>query len=367
MSNITFCTVCMNRLHHLKITLPQNLLDNKDSSNAKFLLLDYNSKDGLEDWIKSNLNREIADGRLVYYRTNAPQSFHRSHSRNLAFKLANDGLICNVDADNFTGKHFSEYLTKLYEKNKPCIMAVDRMNLKGVLRDVVGRICLSKQSFLNVNGFDESMQDYGFEDVDLVNRVNAIGCSVIYMKESKYLKAISHSNLERFAEENITKLLADVLIFPIEAQLTDVILLYNNNQFERGTLYDNIKFYFVKSTDEEVTKKQNYPRYLIQGNWQTGRWLHDHSGLVLNFDHSETWNLLAKDHRCYDVNGKSMLYYSILENGARMDQIKEFCSTMNNWKKMSDNELLKVSQINVEGFGKGIVYKNFEPVPFPVN
>ena len=44
---ISICTTCMNRLDDLKQTLPQNILDNADYTRTEFVLIDYNSSDGL--------------------------------------------------------------------------------------------------------------------------------------------------------------------------------------------------------------------------------------------------------------------------------------------------------------------------------
>src|SRR5580704_1798101 len=61
---ISFCISCRGRLHHLRRTLPQNIADNRDYPNLEFVLLDYNSTDGLGEWVRHELSEEIASGRL---------------------------------------------------------------------------------------------------------------------------------------------------------------------------------------------------------------------------------------------------------------------------------------------------------------
>src|SRR5688572_6172397 len=95
---ISICTVCMNRLHHIKQTLPANIAANEDYPNIEFVLLDYNSTDGLSDWIRDEMSEFIENGRLKYYRTEEPLFFDRTHSRNLIVKLATGDVISNVDA-----------------------------------------------------------------------------------------------------------------------------------------------------------------------------------------------------------------------------------------------------------------------------
>ena len=88
----------MNRLHHLKETLLKNIEDNISYGKLEFILLDYNSSDGLEEWVKSKLAKYIDNGILKYHRTSEPKSFHRSHSRNVALKLGSGDILCNLDA-----------------------------------------------------------------------------------------------------------------------------------------------------------------------------------------------------------------------------------------------------------------------------
>ena len=45
----------MNRLSHLQETLPKNIHDNYLLGDVEFVLLDYNSSDGLESWVKNDM------------------------------------------------------------------------------------------------------------------------------------------------------------------------------------------------------------------------------------------------------------------------------------------------------------------------
>ena len=90
---IAFCITCMNRLHHLQQTLGKNLQDNFLPDDVEFILLDYNSKDGLEQWVHHNMMQYIESGILVYCKTTEPQYYFRNHARNMAFRLANAGIV----------------------------------------------------------------------------------------------------------------------------------------------------------------------------------------------------------------------------------------------------------------------------------
>ena len=89
--HISFCTAIRNRLCHLRETLPQNILKNKDYDHLQFVILDYNSSDGLEEWMAQEMAGFIETGKVVYFRTRDPGLFHRTHCMNLLFDLA-DGI-----------------------------------------------------------------------------------------------------------------------------------------------------------------------------------------------------------------------------------------------------------------------------------
>jgi len=83
---IAFCTTCMNRMHHLRQTLEKNIQDNHLPDRVEFIVLDYNSQDDLEQWLRQNMKSYINTGILVYYKTFEPEYYLRSHSRNMAFR-----------------------------------------------------------------------------------------------------------------------------------------------------------------------------------------------------------------------------------------------------------------------------------------
>ena len=69
----------------------------------EFVLLDYNSQDGMEEWVKENLSQHISSGKVSYYKTFEPSSFKHSHAKNLALKLASNNIVCSIDfCEGFT-------------------------------------------------------------------------------------------------------------------------------------------------------------------------------------------------------------------------------------------------------------------------
>jgi len=112
---IAFCITCRGRAQHIKKTLPQNLADNK---KAKFILIDYGSPDDLLEYVTSAHADELATGRLVIYSYQADR-FRMAHAKNFAHRCAileGADILCNLDADNMTGKDFDLYIADLFRQ-----------------------------------------------------------------------------------------------------------------------------------------------------------------------------------------------------------------------------------------------------------
>ena len=60
---ISFCITVLNRLHQVKKTLEINL-SNNDPKYCEFILIDFNSTDGLKDYIYNNFQNELKSGYL---------------------------------------------------------------------------------------------------------------------------------------------------------------------------------------------------------------------------------------------------------------------------------------------------------------
>lgn len=191
----------MGRLHHLQQTLPKNLAWNADHPNLEFVLLDYSSPDEVGKWVETELGEHLASGRVVYYRYDHAQFFSFSHSRNMGARLCRGEIICNVDADNFTGPGYARYIDEQME-DKDLLVGCDFKD--GVFTPIVGdhgwtgRMAVRRQAFLDSGGYDEDMVAWGYEDLDLYNRLcqRKYKCAPI---DRRFLNCIEHENKERIA------------------------------------------------------------------------------------------------------------------------------------------------------------------------
>lgn len=362
---ISFCIVSMNRLHHLKQTLLQNINENDNYEELEFVVLDYNSHDGLSDWIKDNMSLYIENGRLIYYKTIEPQSWNPSHSKNLVFKLATGDIVCNIWADYYCGAGFASYVNQSYLKdNNIVITPIDFYRTKKNYcppKDVLGKVCTRKEDFVNIRGFDERMNKHGFEDYDFVNRLELMGVKRVLIEDSSYLKYIGHGDEERYLIP--TEKLHGIYVNYIGPSSSEVFIFYKNGEYEKGVITDNSTLNAGDYKFAFTPRNYQFEYSLNGGEWERGRWNKiennfiqvtpkSKNGFVLKARRESNRNLLTNT-----VNGK--VFYEILDP-ILMKGFWDFHHFHDTRSIMEKNIANGISVVNPLHYGKGAVYKNFE-------
>ena len=204
---LSLCTTCMGRAHHLQLTLPRNLTDCVDWSRpeaVEFVVLDYSSRDGLADWIITDprLRPYLDAGILRFARSERQPYFRHSHAKNMAHTLATGDFVCNVDADNFTGRGFADYLRSMFRRRPNAVVATNRFDRRlnaEAYKGSMGRIALSAENFAALGGYDESARFRGWsgEDTDLLIRAFRMRHRLVMIRNRRFLKVVPHSDLER--------------------------------------------------------------------------------------------------------------------------------------------------------------------------
>ena len=361
---ISFCTVCRNRLQHLKKTLLKNIEDNIEYPGIEFILLDYNSSDGLEEFAQKELKEYIDSGKLIYYRNDTAPYFHRSHSRNMAFRLATGDILCNIDADNFTGKDFAFYVNAVFNEKENIFLATT-----GFYKDVLGRIGIRKNDFFKVGGLDEHMSNYGFEDLDIINRLELAGLDKVNISDPRFLHAIEHSDKERISEENPRHTLMGTLLNYINYSSSNIIFLFTERCFEMATIVDN---YVEQAHDYHAALrpavKPEYEFSILQKNWIKGSWQQDDHQLRLQPSGSSPEILLVTqdDYGSFiHADDYGTIYYPV-EDDDMIEEALFFHSQISNRIIMKENLAQKKIRVNENEFGSGEVYKNFDRL-HPIN
>jgi len=192
--SISFCTTCMNRLFHLKQTFIPSIRDNINYPNVEFVLINYNSQDGLDEWARKALKSYIDQGIVNYYHTTEPKKFHISKAKNLAHKVAKGDIVVNLDGDNFAGKDFAYYVNYIMQKRGENFIFQFK---KAPYWGTEGRIALMKKYFMELGGYDESLEAIGHEDHDLMDRGKVIGMKYENIQIENFLHYLSNTTKEK--------------------------------------------------------------------------------------------------------------------------------------------------------------------------
>jgi hypothetical protein len=321
---ISFCIVCMNRLYHLKETLLKNIEDNISYEKLEFILLDYNSTDGIEDWVKLNMKNYIKKGILKYYKTGEPKSFHRSHSRNVAMKLGSGDIICNLDADNFLGKDFAHYINYHFSFSDVIFLC------SGKPDGSYGRVSTKKKDFLKIRGYDEKMSGWGFEDDDLYQRLENLGREKQVFYDEKFTQFIDHEIEESFSNDKNVLGIESIYVQYDSYTKSNVLFLLRNKTFYYG----------------KVVKPNEYDALALEGNWKKGTYkvqnremtLNFKSNLHLSFKVNDTKLSINKENEFIKADEKLEKYLKIeftsLENKKNYEaKGKEIVSNPKDWGK----------------------------------
>jgi predicted glycosyltransferase involved in capsule biosynthesis len=169
---ISFCTSCTNRLHHIKETFINNLEKNIDYGDVEFVLLNWNSRDGMDDWVSCNLQKYIESGVVKYLHSKKAKEFEMARTKNVTARNASGDIVCWVDGDNFLSKDYAFYLNDVFNKNQDIILNnIVRVTKKREAKSNWGRIAMLKKYFTEVNGYDETFKGWGWEERDFKQRI----------------------------------------------------------------------------------------------------------------------------------------------------------------------------------------------------
>jgi hypothetical protein len=139
----------------------------------------------------------MQSGLLRYgHNTDAPQ-FRMSHAKNQAHRLSTGDFVCNVDADNFTGPRFAQYLANIFREEPNALVDPSLRIKRSVGGGLYGRVALSRENFMNLGGYDEGFKGWGGEEVDMIHRAKGLGIRNYYIDDEFRLRVIQHSDEER--------------------------------------------------------------------------------------------------------------------------------------------------------------------------
>jgi hypothetical protein len=224
---------------HVAQTLPANIRDNSD---ARFVLMNYNSPDGLLDYVVTNHHADIRSGKLVVYTFVADGPFHMTHAKNLAARAAireGAGVLVTLDADNFTGPCFDRFVADRMQEPgvflRPDFETI-RKRPNRPQRGFAGRLAVRAQDFIKAGGYNEAFDTWGGEDADFNERMGRMGYTSRFI-DTRYLSAIPHNAEVRFREYPHARQHEVDESWRLAVQRYDTVV--NWGRFGVGTVYRN--------------------------------------------------------------------------------------------------------------------------------
>lgn len=186
---ISFVTTCKGRLEHLKQTLPHLTA----FDGCEVVVVDFDCPEGTRHYVRANHPGvevvEIDDRPL----------FNAAQARNAGARQASGTKFVFVDADIVLAPGFVDMVAHIPAGH---YAEFDFRN------DVRGTCVIDRTAFERVAGYDEVMQGYCGEDIDLYHRLHLMGFQRHVMPEAGIARVIEHSNVERVANYGVGRKLA---------------------------------------------------------------------------------------------------------------------------------------------------------------
>ncbi|CDF36354.1 unnamed protein product [Chondrus crispus] len=198
---VTLVAVCMGRHDTVKKTAPA-WLNVKDVN--EIILVDWSSEPPLEPVIRSLPEGE----RVKVIRVNGETSWVLSRAYNLAVKAATYSHIIRTDCDYQVGEDFVDAHSKLMEHAQSSAVGdtattgkhfyAGNYNLARNENEVHlnGAVFIRRKDFVDIGGYDERIQTYGWDDEDLYNRLDKAGLKKMNISYD-HVSHVKHDDSDR--------------------------------------------------------------------------------------------------------------------------------------------------------------------------
>lgn len=175
---ISFIVTCKGRLSHLQRSIP--LLINQKESET--ILVDYSCEDSCGDWLLRNYPSACV------VRVLGQDSFSLSRARNIGAASANGNILVFVDADHITNIGLSSHIYEI-------MMGADWSSPADTSReaDISGFLCVKKEVFDSIGGYDEAFKGWGGEDIDIMVRIRMSG-AIFSPINTEFITSIPHGD-----------------------------------------------------------------------------------------------------------------------------------------------------------------------------
>lgn len=174
---------CKGRLDHLKESIGHHLNQNP----GEYILVDYEDPEECGKWAKDEYGDRVT---VAYPKALKSPYFNLSHARNCGAKISKGKILIFLDADVMPCDNWLSDVLSVMNSNPKCIIA----RVKDIPENwsKTGTCVVLKEAFLQARGYRESMDRWGFEDVDFYKRIETMGD--VFHYHGKDLGLIEHDN-----------------------------------------------------------------------------------------------------------------------------------------------------------------------------
>ena len=195
--NISIVCAAKNRTQQLLVSL-NSWLNIPQINNI--IIVDYSSDEPIEPKIK-----HLSD-KINIVRVENQKFFNISKAYNMGFKNAPEGFILKLDVDYIMSPYLNFFEIYDLENNEFFTGSWKDLYFEnnGFLRHLNGLLFIRKKDFFMVDGYDENLENYGFEDCDLYLRLERKGIkrrylnhkfiSVFHIPHDNYYRTVNYEN-----------------------------------------------------------------------------------------------------------------------------------------------------------------------------
>lgn len=244
-SGVSIIAACKNRNDNLLTVLPSWVGCNGIN---EIILVDWDSDVKVIETIDAIL---LSTNMITVVEVKNEPRWILSHALNIAARIASFDTLLKLDCDDLLDPNFISAHSNLGAKNFYCgnwALAADdnQTHLNGVLY-------VQRKNFMHVNGYNEYIQTYGWDDTDLYNRLGAAGLRALDI-DTNFVSHIPHDNTLRstfdpFADIHYNRFLVNYLPW---SPAVNMSLFYSTPS---TIYYPNVQRMIIRGVVEKVYAK----------------------------------------------------------------------------------------------------------------
>lgn len=157
---ISICIPCMNRTYDLKKTMPHIIRCANASPPVEILVLNYGSRDDLDEYIKTVWKTEqLAEGNFLSYVKFPATYYHVAHAHNLSSLASRGEFIIPFLADLIPSIGFVSHVRRCLEADEDLVWMKTSHSV----------IVCKREEYIASGGYDERFEFYspGWEDLNM--------------------------------------------------------------------------------------------------------------------------------------------------------------------------------------------------------